>query len=206
MSMTDISGQKRPRGRPVSPEVDLALKQAALAELTEVGFHAMSMESIAQRAGVSKVSLYKRWNSKLAVTAEVLQWLGQAVSPEDHGDFSTDIAALLSQGLDPQATTASARFLLRLMGEISGNPDLLSLYRTHILLPRLAQLRPMIERARSRGDIAAHVNTDVAVLMIAGPLFMHYLTTFCDLPMQLPPDLGAVLTSTIISGIGAPKP
>jgi AcrR family transcriptional regulator len=32
----------------------------------------MSMESIAARAGVSKVFLYRRWSSKLAIATEVL--------------------------------------------------------------------------------------------------------------------------------------
>ena len=40
----------------------------------------MSMESIAVRAGVSKVSLYRRWSSKTAIVAEVFRVLSEAAT------------------------------------------------------------------------------------------------------------------------------
>ena len=82
---------RRRRGRPVSDSVDRALAAAALEEFILRGYQAMSMESIAARAGVSKVSLYRRWSSKLAIATEVLQFLSKTTTPvEDHGSLRHD--------------------------------------------------------------------------------------------------------------------
>ena len=48
-------------GRPRSESIDTAIMAATIDELIERGFLAASMESIAQRAGVAKTTLYRRW-------------------------------------------------------------------------------------------------------------------------------------------------
>jgi AcrR family transcriptional regulator len=60
----------------------------------------MSMEAIAARAGVSKVSLNRRWKSKLTATADVLRLLSEARVPEDHGSLESDILALIEASID----------------------------------------------------------------------------------------------------------
>lgn len=42
--------------------------------------------------------------------------------------------------------------LMRTMGEISDHPELLALYRTHLFGPRVAQIRPLLERPRQGRD------------------------------------------------------
>src|ERR1035438_3500531 len=98
----------RRRGRPVSESVDRALAKAAVDEFVQRGDHAMSMESIAARAGVSKLSLYRRWSSKLAVTADVFRILKEARTPVDEGSLEADIRLLVRQSTG-QIGTASGR-------------------------------------------------------------------------------------------------
>ena len=119
----------------------------------------MSMESIATRAGVSKVSLYRRWNSKLAVTAEVFRFLRGAIHIEDHGSLEADIRFLLEQSIGSRNAKSSARILMRTMGEISGDPKLLASYRANLLNPRIEQLRALVETGPHSQRIAArHAN------------------------------------------------
>src|ERR1022692_3855482 len=101
----------RSRGRPCSASVDEALAKAALEEFMVRGYHAMSMESIAARAGVSKVSLYRRWKSKLAVVTEVLRLLSQTAPVEDHGSFEADIRALLRASILSDTARSTARIV-----------------------------------------------------------------------------------------------
>ena len=48
--------------------------EAAVAELAEVGYGAMSIESIAKRAGVGKATVYRHWNGKLDLIASALEF------------------------------------------------------------------------------------------------------------------------------------
>ena len=51
---------------------DDAILEAALAEYGERGFEAMSVEAVAARAGVSKATIYRRFESKLDLVAAAL--------------------------------------------------------------------------------------------------------------------------------------
>ncbi len=192
-----------PRGRPTSDTVDRALTEAALAEFVEHGYHAMSMESIAARAGVSKVSLYRRWSSKLAVAADVFRALSETKLPEDHGSLEADLRFFIAQSVNPRTAKTMAKIVMRTMGEISGNRKLLALYRAHLLNPRMKQLRTVVERARARKELRADLPTDVACAMIAGPLFMYYLTLLAEAKLDLPKDLAAEVTRVILRAIAA---
>ena len=193
--------KKKARGRPTSKLVDQALAEAAVEEFVQRGYHAMSMESIADRAGVSKVSLYRRWSSKLAVTEEVFRILSQMGVPEDHGSLEADLRFLVGQSVAMPGAKAEANLVLRTMGEISGNPDLLAAYRKHLLAPGMDQLRAVLERARARGELRAGVPTDVACALVAGPLFLYYLTLLAGFELDLGGDLAAQFTRLILDGI-----
>lgn len=191
----------RPRGRPSSDSIDRALAEAALEEFIVRGYHAMSMESIAARAGVSKVSLYRRWSSKLAIATEVLRFLSKTTPIEDHGSFEADVRALLNESIGSSTAKSAAKMVMRMVGEISVNPELLALYRTHLLAPRLGQLRILVERARARDELRADLPTDIACAMIAGPLFLYYLTLLAEAEVDMSSNLAEQLTRAILSGI-----
>jgi AcrR family transcriptional regulator len=195
----------RSRGRPRSLAVDRALDQAARDEFVEKGLRAMSMEAIAARAGVSKVSLYRRWKSKLAATADVLRLLAQSRTPEDHGSLEADVLALVRGSIESDRAKASTKMLMRTMGEISEHPELLALYRTHVLSPRVEQIRALVERARERGEIG-DTPTDIAAAMIAGPLFLHALTVLADADVRVPDRAAEALTRAILEGIRRDSP
>ena len=192
----------RPRGRPISKEVDRALAEAAVKEFIQRGYQGMSMESIAARAGVSKLSLYRRWKSKLAVTREVFRILSQKRAPADHGNLAADIHALIAESIGSEEAKSSARLVLRTMGEICDSPGLLAAYRKHLLAPRMEQLRTIIERARARGELRRGVSTDAACAMVAGPLLLYYLSLVAGARLELHGDLAAQLTRLILGAIG----
>jgi AcrR family transcriptional regulator len=195
-----------PRGRPASAEVDRALILAAVEEFVLRGYHAMTMESIAARAGVSKVSLYRRWPSKRAVMADVFRNLGQSKPPEDRGSLEADVHALLSQSICSPTAKSAARVLMRTMGEIAGDSKLLALYRKHLLNPRMEQLQVLIDRARSRHELQPDTPTGVVCAMIAGPLFLYQLTLLAGAKAGPPGQLAAQLTRSILSGIATATP
>jgi hypothetical protein len=87
------------------------------------------------------------------------------------------------------------------MGEISGNTELMALYREHILTPRMEQLRALLERAKARRELRSDLPIDVACAMIGGPLFLYYLALLAEAEVDLPSNLPSQLTRAILSGI-----
>jgi TetR/AcrR family transcriptional regulator, mexJK operon transcriptional repressor len=89
------------RGRPTSAEakqLDLAVREAAVATFLEMGYAGASMEAIAKAAGITRRSLYTRYADKRALFAGVIPWALARFVAEDSvvvgpGD---DLAALES--------------------------------------------------------------------------------------------------------------
>ena len=62
--MIDTASETPRRGRPRSEKAKQAILTAASELLLEQGLHAMSMDDVAERAGVSKATIYRWWASK----------------------------------------------------------------------------------------------------------------------------------------------
>lgn len=75
-----------PRPKPaVDPRIERSrqvILQAVLDELSELGHGALTIESIARRAGVGKATIYRRWPDKIALIADAFKLLQQQRDPE----------------------------------------------------------------------------------------------------------------------------
>jgi AcrR family transcriptional regulator len=83
----------RPGGR--STRVREAALRAALLELSETGWDSLSVERIAERSGVHKTTIYRRWGSADRVALEALLERGSEGIPiPNTGDIRLDLIAL----------------------------------------------------------------------------------------------------------------
>ncbi|MGW6379110.1 helix-turn-helix domain-containing protein [Rhodococcus sp. NPDC055112] len=79
-------GERR-RGRPRNPAIDDAALAAARELLTEAGWDQTTMVAIAERAGVGKPALYRRWPSKTHLVFEaIFGWVDDAPPVADAVD------------------------------------------------------------------------------------------------------------------------
>lgn len=62
----------RPRGRPRLEEAEAEALAAVDALLQQAPLRELTMEQVAQRAGISKVTLYRRWPTRTALLADAL--------------------------------------------------------------------------------------------------------------------------------------
>lgn len=198
--MTQQQPRKRP-GRPRDPAKDTELLDAALAEFGEHGLHGMTLDSLAARAGISKMTLYRRWNSKNALAADVLAALADQNPPPDTGSLEGDLTALLNAAITAPDATRQAAVFLRTMGEIATDPELLAAYRVHLLEPRLTQIRTLLARAQTRNELRTDVSLEALAGLIAGPLTIYYLALLSQLQIDWPEDLARQWARTLCTGI-----
>ncbi|SDT39312.1 TetR/AcrR family transcriptional regulator [Actinoplanes derwentensis] len=80
-------------GRKRDPEAQRAALAAAEELLIEIGYHRVTMEKIAERSGVAKMTLYRWWPNKAAVVTDAVR--GKlAPAQEPMGDALTVLAQL----------------------------------------------------------------------------------------------------------------
>jgi AcrR family transcriptional regulator len=84
------------RGRPRSEKAHRAILQAAADLLLDDGAARVSMDAVAERAGVSKATIYRWWPSKERLALEaLLDWAGAVSPPRDTGTLRGDLLALV---------------------------------------------------------------------------------------------------------------
>ncbi len=66
------AGQGRGRGRPRNDEIDASVAGVVWQLLDETGYHGLTIDSVAERAGCSRPALYRRWPNKRAMVLSVL--------------------------------------------------------------------------------------------------------------------------------------
>ena len=72
---------KRGRGRPRREGADDEILAVALAMLREQGYGALTVDAVAERAGVAKTTVYRRWPSKGALVAAAIEPLAVSDDP-----------------------------------------------------------------------------------------------------------------------------
>ncbi len=162
-------------GRPRSEEAHQAILDATLALLSEVGFSALTVEGVANRAGVGKATIYRRWPSKLPLVVEAFGGL-PGFEPVDTGDLASDLKTMLRNYLQLFNKTPLATVLPSLAGERAHNPELWKHFDP-VLKGRRTPLSDLLERAVERGDLPADLDLDLAADLIVGPIAVRLFFT-----------------------------
>jgi AcrR family transcriptional regulator len=92
--ITDHRSLPRRRG----PVLEEAILDAAITELTEVGYANLTMERVAIRARASKASVYSRWPTRMELVMDAFyQLMADPASPPDTGTLREDLITMFQQ-------------------------------------------------------------------------------------------------------------
>jgi AcrR family transcriptional regulator len=160
-----------PWGRPRSPDVDRAIVAATLTRLEELGYAGVTMSGVAERAGVSTATLYRRISSKEELVVDALATLVPDRPPADTGTLEGDLSETLRR-MGEHLSGERGRLMLGLAGEVLHHPGLAEALRARFSAPMQRNLAAMLDRAVTRGEIPPPADVNVAIALIVGPL--HY--------------------------------
>ncbi|MDQ1178585.1 TetR/AcrR family transcriptional regulator [Rhodococcus sp. SORGH_AS_0301] len=137
-----------------------AVLGAAVDELAQRGFSSFAVDSVARTAGVNRTTIYRRWPTKTALIAAVLE---PVMSRYDHvpdsGSGRDDLYALLLTVRDNAATTEGLAFGAAIRADAEEMSDLLETVVRRALAPFHAVLRRTTEYgqlAQEDVDTIAH--------------------------------------------------
>jgi|SRR5947209_9060254 AcrR family transcriptional regulator len=150
------SGRARSPGR-LDRSLDVAILDATLAGVAEVGYDRLSMDDVATRAGVGKAAIYRRWPSKAVVVADAIaHWrrrLGP-IAPPNTGSLRGDIDALVAA--TPELDDADSHMIRVVVGVATAamhNPVLAAALDELVLSTPRQLVRTVLDDAVARGDI-----------------------------------------------------
>jgi AcrR family transcriptional regulator len=166
-----------PRGRPRSERAHKAILSAAAELLLARGLSAVSMDAVAERAGVSKATIYRWWPTKetLALDALYTEWADPRPEPRDTGSLRGDLLALLRPWARLAGGRPYGRVIAALITEAQTDPVFAAEYRQRLVEPRRDRARAVFRRAIERGEIAADTNVEVALDLLYGPFYHRLL-------------------------------
>lgn len=187
------------RGRPRSAAAHEAIIFATLELLTEHGFEALTIESVAARAGVGKATVYRRWNGKDELVLEALQGAISEIPIPDTGETRADLVQMV-EGFAKALASPLGKLLREMSAEFSRHPDLAASFRKGFVVPRRRIVRQVVVRGIERGDLRSDIDPDDVLDLLAGAL--HYRLLVGGTPVD--PSDAEPLVDLVLCGIAAP--
>jgi AcrR family transcriptional regulator len=156
-------------GRPRDERASRAITEAAIRQLDDVGYAAISMEGVASEAGVARATIYRRYRDKADLVTSAIAEHAAEVPDRASVDPKTDLCRFLVD-FDRRFGASGMGVLGALMTN-RDDADALELHRERVIAPRLAYGRRLLERAQAAGDLRPDADLDLAFQMLSGSVF-----------------------------------
>jgi AcrR family transcriptional regulator len=165
----------KPRGRHRSLEAEASILKATLHLLERKNLRKVTVDAIAERAGVSKATIYKWWpNKRLVALDAYLVGINERVLIPDTGsaerDFTEQLRSLTEFYLSP-----SGRLFNQFIAEGQSDPGFLALFRERFLYARRDAARVMWRRGVDRGEIRKEIDGEIVLDLIYGPTIFRLM-------------------------------
>src|SRR6266852_1313777 len=174
-SATSAKEVARAPGRPRSEKARKAVIQSTLALLNRVGFHELSMESVAARAGVGKATVYRWWSNKAELVIDSFVW---AVEEELRFPSAGSVLASIHEQMRRWAVifrSPLGQIVATVIGAGQSDPEILHAFRAHWVEPRRVEARKLLQQSIKKGEIRADLDPDTVLDMLYGPLYLRLL-------------------------------
>ncbi len=167
--------EPKTRGRQRSVEAEAAILKAALHLVERKPLRSVTADAIAQRAGVSKATIYKWWPNKSMVALDAyLGGMTARVTIPDTGcaerDFTEQLQSVMTFYKSPLG-----RLFCQFIAEGQSDPAFLALFRDRFLFARRDSARVMWRRGVDRGEIRRELDGEIVLDLIYGPMIFRLL-------------------------------
>jgi TetR/AcrR family transcriptional regulator of autoinduction and epiphytic fitness len=179
--MTMAQGRNPVRAeRGVDPRVERSrqvILRAALGELSEAGYGAFTIESVAARADVAKSTIYRHWPDKTSLIADAFEAAHERAVPSVEGlTAHQSLQRLLCHVAEVVVDSAFSSCIPALIEGAERDPRLRE-FRHHYSALRRQSLTSLIARGVADGEFRAAVDPELAAQALLGPIFYGRLMT-----------------------------
>ena len=161
--------KKRPGGR--TADVTERVHRAITDLLVEGGFEACTFSAVAERAGIERSTLYRRFPDRWDAIIDT--WMERArmdVMPDLGASFAEDLMSVLRRLVEVLESRLGPA-LLRVAAELRARDD--ANFSRAYFDARMEQLSPMFDAAIARGELPADVDRETLFSFAAGPIYFR---------------------------------
>lgn len=144
--------------------------------LAERGVEGLTVDGVAARAKVGKATIYRHWRSRAELVMDAVASVPGPERPVLVGEVHADLCAVFGALGEVLSDPERSRLLATLVDAAERDPELAELH-VHHSNSRRAPARAVLAEAVERGELAPATDLDLAVDLIAGPLFYRRLLT-----------------------------
>ncbi|BCY12803.1 TetR family transcriptional regulator [Actinoplanes sp. L3-i22] len=201
MTSTTSAGQERKApGRPRNAQADQAILDAVLTLLAEgTSAAAVSIESVAAKAGVGKATLYRRWPNKEALLIDAVRSMKGPLPELTGASARADLIALVTANRSSRAREFGI-VTACILPELQRDPELNRMHHA-VMEPRRERMREILRHGIATGEFRPDLDINLTVLMTSGPSMM--LGMFGDATGVSEEDFPTRLVDALLRGAGA---
>ena len=181
----------RPKSAP-DPRIERSRRvilQAVLDELSELGYGALTIESVARRADVGKATIYRHWPNKITLIADAFRLLQQQRDPElVTGSPREKLVRILRHIADVVADSPFSSCLPALI-EGAERDRAVRRFHHHFQTEARKPLIELISAGIATGDFPPRVDPELAAFALLGAIFFCRLMTNAPFPGERVRDL-----------------
>jgi AcrR family transcriptional regulator len=161
------------------------------------------MDRVAERAGVGKAAVYRRWPSKQDMLVDLVgQYATRAVVPPDTGSLAGDLQAIANDAIAVLTNPLIPSVIRSLLAEARRSPDLAAVLTERFIRPRREAGAQMLRRAVERGEIGPDSDLELAQDLFGGPLYLRGVI----LGEEFPAGYAQRLTDSVLRSLGLHRP
>lgn len=166
---------KPARGRPRDPATRKKILAAAARLLNEGGLSAVTMDAVAQNAGVGKPTIYRQWPNAQSVA--MAAFLESAKPPSRGTAKGTAVEALRAQlrAIAVAFASRTGRNTAMMIAAAQNDSELAKVFRNQFIMGRREDGRTLLARAITDGDLRADIDLDATLDLIYAPLYFRLL-------------------------------
>lgn len=163
------------RGRPRDEAAKQRILEAARALLREHGVTGITMEGVAQRAGVGKPTVYRWFGDRHALAMAAL--MEGVPSPAASEPARSALGALKKQlrAIAERFGAPDGRLVASMIAAADAGSELSRAFRNHFVLARREEGRALLLEAIAEGELRRAIDVEVALDLLYGPLFFRLL-------------------------------
>lgn len=175
-------------GRPRDERIDTEVVSAVLGALRSGGYSAVTIDGIARKVKRARTSIYRRWPSKRHLVAyAVLNEMGDNPAA-DTGALREDLEAAVETLLNAFAGPLG-QALAGLIADMAQDPELAQTIRQEVLAARRKSMREAFARARSRREIRADLDVELALDILTSPFYFRTLFEHAPITRKMTRDI-----------------